>query len=324
MAGFLIECGGLTPGRCLRQAHVTCAQRMGMGWHLKLHAGEYQTGVEVLCERCDDAFLDMSGTKLKYKLHGEAERQAAERMAYASDEACANAPFLFQDWCHGYNGGMRRAAERLGGVCTGACDSDEAARMAYLATFQNEHASLHNLSVMGTDLRVLRQSHVLFCGFCCKPFSPAGEVEGFAHVKYGDNFGLLVAALAARRERGIFDPCLIIENVPNLLSFLTPEQLESLGYKCRLYVVSGSLFRCANVRQRLVIIGFLDEEHLSAFSPPPPQCTAPTPLRTVLKRFTPEEGRGLFEKPTALAKAKARCHVVGRGFPFGAHSPTSH
>ena len=74
---------------------------------------------------------------------------------------------------------MRRAAERCGGVCTGACDQDEDMRMGYLSTFGDASESVHNLSQMGSDPRVARESDIILCGFCCKPFSPAGSVKGY-------------------------------------------------------------------------------------------------------------------------------------------------
>ena len=65
---------------------------------------------------------------------------------------------------------MTRCGQRLGGVCAGACDSDEYARLAYATTFPDSGEPLSNLSMMGTDPRVARQAHIIFCGFCCKPF----------------------------------------------------------------------------------------------------------------------------------------------------------
>lgn len=314
----LVPCGG-----CHKLVHVTCAQQTGSGWHLKLKEMEQTnaTSVEVLCARCHDHFLDTTGTTAKYKRHDRSGRPA-DTHAYASDEEYAAAAFTFQDWCHGL-GGMRRAGERCGGLCTGACDIDDRMRMTYLATFGGRE-SLHNLSKMGTDARVARSCDIIFCGFCCKPFSSAcGKLEGFSHPLYGNNFELMAQALRARRAAGLSDRCLILENVPNLLLFLTLEQLATLGYHYKIYVVSGQLFRCANVRQRLVVVAFLDRADLEAFTPPPPQAAVPTPLSAVLKSFTVSSGRDLFIKPAQLLKADRRCHVVGQSYPYGAQSPTS-
>lgn len=254
---YLLHCGG-RGAMCRRNVHVSCAQQPGSGWHLKLHETDDGSQVEVLCSQCDDVYLDCSGAKPRYKLLTPSSQPAVAGVStpYASDAECEGAPFLFQDWCHGFNGGMRRACERLGGVCTGACDSDLAAREAYLATFPNQSSSLSNLSEMGEDFRVARASDIILCGFCCKPFSPAGLMHGFADDRFGDNFDLMVKSLEQRRERGITDPCLLCENVPNLLSFILPAQLafKNLGYHCKVYVVSGAHFRCANRRERVVYV----------------------------------------------------------------------
>ena len=218
---------------------------------------------------------------------------------------------------------MRRAAERLGGTCTGACDSDARARRCYLATFPDEFETLHDLSEMGHHPSVARQSDIIFCGFCCKPFSPAGKTLGFDDERFGDNLELLAAALAERRTAGLMDPAIILENVPNLLRFLTAERLQSLGYHTMLFVVGGAHFRCASMRERIVIVGFLQRSHLVAFRPPPPQARTPTPLRSALKHFTVTAGDDLFLKPSELARAESRAHVVSRGWPMGARSPTS-
>jgi site-specific DNA-cytosine methylase len=192
------------------------------------------------------------------------------------------------------------------------------------ATFTNEHEPLHDVSCMGTDQRVGRQAQIVFAGFCCKPFSPVGKVMGFEDPKHGNNFTLLVTALKERRERGVSDACILLENVPNVLKFLTTEHLASLGYHTRVYVVSGAHFRCANMRERCIIIGFLEPAHCKAFTPPPPQSRGPTPLRNVLKRFTIASSSKLFLGGEQIKQVqKHSSHVVGRGYPLGARSPTS-
>ena len=363
-SSYLLECGGRGT-MCMGHTHVSCAQRPGSGWHLKLHETDDSSQVEVLCKACNDLYLDVSGSKPKYKLSAFSKPLTpACARPYVDDEAYATAAFTFQDWAHGFNGGLRRANERLGGLCTGACDSDGAARAVYLASFINASPSLDNLNKMGTDPRVARASNIIMCGFCCKPFSPCGDLLGFDDERFGDNYLLMTAALKGRRDKGVFDPCLICENVPNLLSFITPEQLalESLGYHCKLFVVSGAHFRCANMRVRVVyarwrwksgtalstaqqlfsplssaqllsstkalasrsplrLVGFLDPQHLANFTPPPPQSIRPTPIVSALKEY--EISSDLYlRKPTAGCDFK-RCHVVGRGYPMGAHSLTS-
>ena len=131
-----------------------------------------------------------------------------------------------------------------------------APRHRYLATFGNlKAAPLDNISRMGTDARVARAATIIFCGFCCKPFSCAGLGKGFEDERWGDNFDLVVRALSEREERGLWDQCLICENVPTFLNHLSVEHLEQLGWFVKIFVVAGSHFRCASSRLRLVLAG---------------------------------------------------------------------
>ena len=194
----------------------------------------------------------------------------------------------------------------------------------YLATFGNQIAPLDNISRMGTDARVARAATIIFCGFCCKPFSCAGLGKGFEDERWGDNFDLVVRALSERKERGLWDHCLICENVPTFLNHLSVEHLEQLGWFVKIFVVGGSHFRCASSRQRLVLVAFRDKAALDRFTPPPPQSSAPTPLRTVLKQFSmATTGRSLFIEANKFNMATERSHVVSRGYLHGAHSLTS-
>ena len=165
--------------------------------------------------------------------------------------------------------------QRLGGLCVGACDSDGAMRSVFFATYGKQ--SLENLKLMGTDPRTLRAADVVCCGFCCKPFTPCGLQKGWEDETFGDNYDLMVdgtprsvgsnhgtsqaapdllltpsaprigAALEARRQAGVLDRCLLVENVPNLLRFLSPERLARLsatGWHYKIYVVAAPFFGC--------------------------------------------------------------------------------
>ena len=324
----LVICGTGEGGPgCHRATHITCAQRPGSGWHMMLKdldpdTTDAGTAVEITCSACNDLFLDVTGRKPVYRqllpqLTGDVDK-------YVSDEAYAAAPFTFMDWAHGPCFGFTRVGHRAGGLCVGACDSDESARMQYVATFTNPNEPLTCISKMGTDERVARSATIIFCGFCCKPFSCAGKGRGFDDERFGNNFDLLAQALHQRKDQlKLWDPCLILENVPTLLNHLTLEHLQSLGYFCKIYVVSGSHFRCASTRLRLVLVAFRDKVALDRFRPPPPQSTAPTPLRTVLKNYSPATAHDLFIPANRFNMANDRSHVVGRGFSSGARSPTS-
>lgn len=114
--------------------------------------------------------------------------------------------------------------------------------------------------------------------------------------------------------------------------FLTRDRLALLtgtGWHVRIYVAAAPFFRCANLRKRLVLLGFRDRAHCAAFVPPPATSAAPPPLSSVLQPLTLTTGRQYFIRPALyVPKPKQnRCpstrdgpHVVGRGYAQGVRS----
>ena len=142
----LVICGAGAGGPgCKHAAHVSCAQRPGSGWHIMLKeidssSSDGATVAEITCEDCSDLFLDVSGPKPVYKhIFPQLTTGAVQ---YVGDEEYAAADFTFMDWAHGPCFGFTRVGHRAGGVCVGACDSDEGARMQYMATFGNANEPL--------------------------------------------------------------------------------------------------------------------------------------------------------------------------------------
>jgi len=128
-----------------------------------------------------------------------------------------------------------------------------------------------------------------------------------------------------RRAAGLPTRCLIIENVPNLLRFLGPEQLRLLKMPFKIHVVSGAFFGCANMRERIVLVAFEEEAHLQNFRPPDAWTAAPVPLGSILKPYTATTGRSLLIKPNSMVERAdgTASHVVTPSWPLGARSPTS-
>jgi hypothetical protein len=122
----LVLCGGQGPG-CQLATHVSCAQQLGSGWHIKLKECEDKVGVEVLCSACSDCVLDLSGPTIRYQRTTFPELQLSVG-SFVTDAEFAAAPWTFQDWAHGPCFGFTRVGHRGGGLCVGACDSDDMAR----------------------------------------------------------------------------------------------------------------------------------------------------------------------------------------------------
>lgn len=215
--------------------------------------------------------------------------------SFVTDSQYAAAEWTLQDWAHGPCGGFTLVGRRLGGLCTNACDIDETARAAYVATFRR--CSHVNISDMARDTR---RADLVMISPACSPFNPRGLQEGFEHVAYGNNWQLIAAALKGRRGAGVFDRGVLIENVPQLLSFLDESMLADLGLFHRIFVVSGAHFGCANVRERFVLVGFYEQQHLDNFSPPPAWTSTAAPIGSVLSPFTEHAGQSLMVKPSQL------------------------
>ncbi len=108
---------------------------------------------------------------------------------------------------------------------------------------------------------------VIVGGFPCQAFSIAGHKKGFEDER-GEVFFKLAQIIDKKKPRVIF-----IENVKNLLSHdkgntyrVIKETLESYGYHLKTMVLNASEYgNIPQNRERIYIIGFLDEEDLYNF-----------------------------------------------------------
>ena len=88
-AGCHVACGGCGDTKV---AHVSCAQAIGSGWHIRLcnHGGP-----EVLCPECVECKLDVRTNKYRQKV---ARREEPER-PFVTDDTYRTATFTLGDWC---------------------------------------------------------------------------------------------------------------------------------------------------------------------------------------------------------------------------------
>ncbi|WP_069632796.1 DNA cytosine methyltransferase [Campylobacter pinnipediorum] len=108
---------------------------------------------------------------------------------------------------------------------------------------------------------------IIVGGFPCQAFSVAGYQKGFEDER-GEVFFKLAQIISKKNPRVIF-----IENVKNLLSHdkgntyrVIKETLESYGYHLKTMVLNASEYgNIPQNRERIYIIGFLDEEDLYNF-----------------------------------------------------------
>jgi DNA (cytosine-5)-methyltransferase 1 len=208
------------------------------------------------------------------------------------------ASFTFADLFAGI-GGMRLAFEAAGGSCVLTSEIDSRARLTYDRQkwqFNDpRHEYVHDVVELGAASRSdIPRFDVLVAGFPCQPYSIAGLRQGLADEKgRGQVFLSILEVLDKVRPRAF-----LLENVKGMLSHdggktieYMVEQLRHLGHGTTAYQVlkprvlnSMTHGGVPQNRERVFIIGFLEQEvDSSDFSWPDP-----IPMRTSL--------RGVLEK----------------------------
>ncbi len=161
-------------------------------------------------------------------------------------------------------GGFRIAATNaskevgLTSECVFSSDIDSDAQTAYEANFgERPHG---DITEIGAD--EIPDHEVLFGGFPCQAFSIIGEMKGFADAR-GTLFFDIARILDEKRPQAI-----VLENVKQLrghdggrtLSTIL-NILDELGYWVDYRVLNALDFGLPQKRERILIVGFLDDSH---------------------------------------------------------------
>lgn len=165
-----------------------------------------------------------------------------------------NKAFKFLDLCAGV-GGFHQAMKRLGGVCIGASEIDEACIETYKKNFP-ETPMLGDLNKIIASK--IGDFQVLCAGFPCQPFSKAGKRLGFKDEARGKLFFKIMEILRHHPEVEF----LILENVRNLADQkeyweTIRQQLHALDFVIteNPLILSPSDFAIPQVRERVFILG---------------------------------------------------------------------
>lgn len=190
--------------------------------------------------------------------------------------------FSFADLFAGI-GGMRLALEAVGGGCVVTCEIDEKARKTYESQQWQRNLANHISVDDVSDLakmspRDIPHFDLLVAGFPCQPYSIAGLRQGLDDEKgRGQVFLSILEILRKVRPKAF-----LLENVKGMLSHdagktihYMCEQLRHLGtgatvYQVLLPRVLNSMTHAGipQNRERVFIIGFLDQVDYSAFNWP--------------------------------------------------------
>ena len=175
--------------------------------------------------------------------------------------------FRFVDLFAGI-GGIRLGFESVGGRCVFSSEFDEAAQRTYEANF-GERPSGDITKIAASEIP---DFDVLLAGFPCQAFSIIGKKEGFANETCGTLFFEIERILREKQP-----PAFMLENVRNLASHdggktfrVIRDHLTALGYRVHAKVLNALDFGVPQKRERIVIVGFLDDVPF-AFPDPVPE-----------------------------------------------------
>lgn len=164
-------------------------------------------------------------------------------------------------------GGIRLGFESVGGHCVFSSEFDEDACKTYEANFGEHPAG----DITKIDAKDIPDFDILLGGFPCQAFSIIGKKEGFANETCGTLFFDIERILKEKRP-----PAFMLENVRNLTAHdggktfkIIKEHLEKLGYHVYAKVLNALDFGVPQKRERIIIVGFLDNVKFSFPSPIP-------------------------------------------------------
>ena len=164
-------------------------------------------------------------------------------------------------------GGIRLGFEHVGGRCVFSSELDENACRTYEANFGEHPAG--DITKINAD--EIPDFDILLGGFPCQAFSIIGKKEGFANETCGTLFFDIERILKEKKPSAF-----MLENVKNLISHdkgntfkVIKSHLEALGYHVHSKVLNALDYGVPQKRERIFIVGFLDDVVFKFPSPVP-------------------------------------------------------
>lgn len=182
--------------------------------------------------------------------------------------------------CFSGIGGFHLALHALGAECVFASEINQPARITYEHNFNKISPQLFKDNRFNEDIRTLSPQEIpdfdiLCAGFPCQPFSQAGYKQGFNdnhQSERGNLFFNLVDIIDAKKPKAFF-----LENVRGIVNhdngntFRVIRKVleEELGYSFYYQIVKASDYGLPQLRPRVFMIGFRDDDDLKRFKFPP-------------------------------------------------------
>ena len=164
-------------------------------------------------------------------------------------------------------GGIRLGFESVGGHCVFSSEWDADACKTYEANFGEVPAG----DITKIEAKDIPDFDVLLGGFPCQAFSIIGKKEGFADETRGTLFFDIARILKEKKPKAV-----MLENVGHLTEHdggrtckVIISTLEDLGYKVYAKVLNALDFGVPQKRERIIIVGFLDDVEFEFPNPIP-------------------------------------------------------
>ena len=197
------------------------------------------------------------------------------------DNKFTNKPLTFIDLFAGI-GGIRLGFESAGFNCVFSSEFDKFAQK----TYQENFGEVPHGDITLIDEKDIPKFDILLAGFPCQPFSNAGLKMGFDDMR-GTLFFHIARIIKHHKPKIIF-----LENVKGLKNHnkgntfrVIKQTLEDLGYNIFFKIINAKDFGVPQNRERIYIIGFLDNID---FCFPEPICKN-TKLNKILEKNVAEK-----------------------------------
>ena len=176
-------------------------------------------------------------------------------------------------------GGIRKGFEDKNTKCVFSSEWDKFS----VKTYEANYGDIPFGDITKIDERDIPRHDVLLAG--CQPFSNIGKREGFGHETQGTLFFDVLRILKYHMPK-----MFLLENVPGLLTIQNGEtfkiildNLEELGYSVFFDVLDAQNFGLAQVRKRVVIVGFHPDLNVSTFAFPQGNTENRVPVSSILE-----------------------------------------
>ncbi|WP_449458036.1 DNA (cytosine-5-)-methyltransferase [Streptococcus suis] len=178
-------------------------------------------------------------------------------------------------------GGIRKGFEDEQTKCVFSSEWDKFSAKTYEANYgEVPHGDITKI-----DEQDIPKHDVLLAGFPCQPFSNIGKREGFEHSTQGTLFFDVLRILKYHMPK-----MFLLENVPGLLTIQNGEtfkiilqSLEELGYSVFFDILDAQHFGLAQVRKRIVIVGFHPDLAITSFAFPQGNPEKKIPVSSILE-----------------------------------------